>query len=476
MSIDGDESLLGQLRSLVDERGLLVSEADVGRYLCDWRGLYRGQAICVVRPRNTSEVAAVVRVLAAAGISIVPQGGNTSLVGGAIPDTSGRQVLLSLERLNRVRQVDVAGMTMIAEAGVVLKTAQLVAEAAGCFFPLSLAAEGSATIGGVLATNAGGNTTIRYGNAREMMLGLEVVLADGRIWNGLRSLRKDNTGYALRHLFVGSEGTLGVITAATLRLFPRPIHEETALCSVANPDRAVALHQRFRGRDEASLQAFEYISGQAMDMVLSGIEAPRLPLDTRAEHYVLVDLGSSRPHGELRSLMEGVLEEALEAGEIIDAAVADAGAQRQAIWRLREEQSDAQKRAGASIKNDVAVPLSAIADLLRLAPEAVQRICPGIRPAPFGHLGDGNIHLNFVQPADMPAETFLGHAEEIMAAVNAIVRKLGGSFSAEHGIGQLKTEILASWHSDVELESMRKIKNALDPSGLMNPGKIFRVQ
>jgi FAD/FMN-containing dehydrogenase len=308
--------LLSRLAALLGPRGLLTEPGDLAPYLADWRNLYRGRTPCVLRPADTAELAAAVRLCAEAGAPLVPQGGNTSMVGGATPDETGGQIVVSMARMNRIRDLDPVDMTMTAEAGLVLKAAQEAAAAAGCLFPLSLGAEGTATIGGVLSTNAGGNTTVRYGNARELMLGLEVVLPDGQVWNGLRRLRKDNTGYALRHLFVGAEGTLGFITAAVLRLFPRPRETEVAFCAVADEDAALALFRRFRDRDEGAVRAFEYMSGAGVGFAVRHIEGVALPVATQAAHYVLVDLASSRPDAGLRPLLESVLEEAPRAGNV----------------------------------------------------------------------------------------------------------------------------------------------------------------
>lgn len=472
-SISSPSDLIEALRGLLGPKGVLTDPADIEPHLSDWRGLYRGASPCVLRPASTEEVAAAVRLCAGAGVPIVPQGGNTSMVGGAVPDEGGRQVVLSLARMNRIRDLDPVDMTMTAEAGLVLKAAQDAAEAADCLFPLSLGAEGTATIGGVLSTNAGGNTTVRYGNARELMLGLEVVLPDGQVWNGLRRLRKDNTGYALRHLFVGAEGTLGIVTAAVLRLYPRPRETEVALCAVAGEEAALSLFRRFRDRDESALRAFEYMSGTGVDFVLRHIEGATLPLGARADHYALVDLASPRPDAGLRELLEAVLEEALEAGEVLDAAIAESGAQRTALWRIREEHPEAQKREGASVKNDVSVPVSRVPEMIRRCSDALQKLIPGSRPVPFGHMGDGNIHMNLEQPEGMDPAAFLARSHDIMDCVNAIVRDLGGSFSAEHGVGRLKTDMLPDWRGGAELDAMRRIKAALDPQGLMNPGKVF---
>ncbi len=467
------DGLLDALLAVLGPRGVITAAADLEPHLSDWRGLYRGASPALLRPATTAELAGAMRLLHAAAVPVVPQGGNTSMVGGAMPDESGRQVVVSLSRMNRIRDLDPLDMTMVAEAGVVLKVAQDAAAAAGCLFPLSLGAEGTATLGGVLATNAGGNTTVRYGNARDLMLGLEVVLPDGSVIEGLRRLRKDNTGYALRHLFVGAEGTLGFITAAVLRLYPRARSEAIALCAVADEDAALSLFRRFRDRDETAIRAFEYMSGTGMDLVLRHVEGATLPLSDRADHYVLVDLASSRPDADLRGLLEAVLEAALEAGEVTDAALAESEAQRAAIWRLREEHPEAQKREGASVKSDVSVPVSRVPELIRRSSEALRALIPGARPVPFGHMGDGNIHMNLEQPEGMEAAAFLARSHDIMDAVNAVVRDLGGSFSAEHGVGRLKPEMLAAWRGGAELATMRAVKRAIDPLGLMNPGKVL---
>lgn len=464
---------LSALRDLLGPSGLLEDASDIAPFLSDWRSLYRGATPCIVRPASTAELAAAVKICAAAGVPMVPVGGNTSMVGGAVPDESGRQVVVSLARLNRIRDIDPLDMTMTAEAGVVLKTAQDKAAEAGCLFPLSLGAEGTATVGGVLSTNAGGNTTVRYGNARELMLGLEVVLPDGQIWNGLRRLRKDNTGYALRHLFVGAEGTLGFVTAAVLRLFPRARAQEVCFAAVRDEDAALGLFRRFREADETAIRAFEYMSGQGVDFAARHITGVTLPLAERADHYVLIDLASSRADAALRDMAEAVLAEALESGDVLDAVIAESEAQRAALWRIREEHPEAQRKEGASVKNDVSVPVSKVPELIRRSSEACRRLIPGTRPVPFGHLGDGNIHMNLEQPVDMDGAAFLARSHDIMDTVNEVVRDLGGSFSAEHGIGRLKTDMMEDWRGGAELALMQRIKDAVDPQRLMNPGKVL---
>ena len=460
------------LRAVVGERGILEG-SDAEPYCRDWRDLYGGATPAVIRPASTAELAACVRLCAEQGLPMVPQGGNTSMVGGAVPSEDGSQVVVSLSRMNRVRDVDAQDMTMIVEAGAPWKAAQDAAAAQGCLLPLSISSEGTAQVGGILSTNAGGNNTLRYGNARDLVLGIEAVLPDGQVLNALRRLRKDNTGYALRHLLVGAEGTLGFITAAVLKLVPRPLETEVALCAVASPDAAAALFRRFQLHDAASIQAFEYMSGTGMGFVLHHIPGASLPLADPAQHYALVELATTREGARLRESLESVLEAGLEAGLIADAAIAESEAQRQAIWKLREEHAEAQKREGASVKNDVSVPVSRVPDLIARASSACEALIPGVRPVPFGHLGDGNIHFNLEQPPDWTAPDFLARGDDIMHAVNEVVRDLGGSFSAEHGVGRLKTSMMPEWRGGVELDTMRRIKAALDPLGLMNPGKLF---
>ena len=460
------------LSAVLGPRGM-VTGADALPYCRDWRDLYHGAALAVIRPADTAELAEAVRLCAAHGVAMVPQGGNTSMVGGAVPSEDASQVVVSLARLNRVRDVDPHDLTMVVEAGVPWKAAQDAAAEAGCLLPLSISSEGTAQVGGILSTNAGGNNTVRYGNARDLVLGIEAVLPDGEVLHALRRLRKDNTGYALRHLLVGAEGTLGFITAAVLKLAPRPLQTEVALCAVASPEAAMALFRAAQRHDAAAIQAFEYMSGTGMSFVLDHIPGVSLPLASPAPHYALIELATTRQDSGLRDSLEHVLEAALEKGTLQDAALADSDAQRQAIWKLREEHAEAQRREGASVKNDVSVPVSQVPALIARAAAACEALIPGVRPVPFGHLGDGNIHFNLQQPTDWSADDFLARADDIMHTVNEVVRDLGGSFSAEHGVGRLKTSMMPEWRGGVELETMRRIKAALDPRGLMNPGKLF---
>lgn len=461
------------LLDVLGATGLLTDTTDTDPFCTDWRALYHGRCAAVLRPASTEECAKAVALCHAHGVPMVPQGGNTSMVGGATPDTSGAAVVISTIRMNRVHAIDHADLTMTVEAGVTLKAAQDAAAAQGLLLPLSISSEGSADIGGVLATNAGGNNTVRYGNARELALGLEAVLPDGSVLDVMRKLRKDNTGYALRQLLIGAEGTLGIITRAVIQLQPAPRSRETALCAVGGAAQALELFAAFRKQDPSAIHAFEFMSGTSMRLVNTLIDGATLPLEEPAPAYVLVELASPRADDSLRTLMETVLGEALESGLVTDAVLAESESQRQALWVLREEHAEAQKRAGASVKNDVSVPLAAIPALIAQATEACEILVPGLRVAPFGHIGDGNIHFNLVQPEGADPKAFLAQDHAIMDAVADIVRGLGGSFSAEHGVGQLKAYMMPAWRGGAELETMRRIKAAVDPANLMNPGKIF---
>ena len=468
-----DASLLNAIRAIVGDRGLLTDPSDTAACSEDWRRLYRGRTAAVVRPGTTQDMAAVVKLCAEAGTPVVPQGGNTSMVGGAVPAEDGSELILSTARLNRIRDIDAADMTLTLEAGVTLKAAQMAAAEAGCLLPLSISSEGTAQIGGILAVNAGGNNTVRYGNARDLVLGLEVVLPDGAIWNGLRRLRKDNTGYCLRQLFVGAEGTLGIITAAVLKLAPQPREIAVALCGVPSVRAALALFTRFQAHDAASISAFELMSGLGMSLVLRHIPGAVLPLEAPAPFYVLVELATPRPNAGLRAMLEEILEGALSEEIVLDAAIAESEARRAAIWKLREEHSEAQKREGASVKNDVSVPVSKVPAFIEQATAACEALIPGVRVVPFGHMGDGNIHFNLEQPEDADPAWFLAHDHAIMDTVNDVVREFDGSFSAEHGVGKLKPYMMPDWRGGAELALMQRIKAAIDPHGIMNPGKVL---
>jgi FAD/FMN-containing dehydrogenase len=466
------DALLAELRAIVGDRGI-VSPEDQGPYEVDWRDYFRGRAAAVVKPASTEEVSRVVALLAKHRVTIVPQGGNTGLCGGGIPDDSGRQVIVNLSRMNRVRAVDTENNTMTVEAGCVLANLQQLADQNGRLFPLSLAAEGSCEIGGNLSTNAGGTGVLRYGNSRDLVLGLEVVLADGRVWNGLRGLRKDNTGYDLKHLFIGAEGTLGLVTAAVLKLFPKPRSQATALVAVESPASAVALLSRLRERCGERITGFELISRNCLDLVYKHIPNSRDPMTQPYEWYVLVELSDSTEGPALGELLEESLGAIAEDGGIQDAVVATSQAQRAALWKLREDVPEAQKVDGVSIKHDVSVPVSRVPELIERAGAALRARFPTVRIVAFGHAGDGNIHYNCGAETAAAAKDFFQHAGEVNHIVYEVVAALDGSISAEHGLGQLKREEIKRYKSDLELGLMRAIKKALDPDGIMNPGKVI---
>lgn len=465
-------SALERIATIVGPHGV-VSPADAAPLLRDERGLFQGAAALVVRPGSVSEVAAVVRLCHEAGIGVVPQGGNTGYCGGATPFDGERQILLSLSRLNRVREVDVVGFTMTVEAGVVLARAQEVAREHELLFPLSMGSEGSAQIGGNLSTNAGGLAVLRYGTMRDLVLGLEVVLPSGEVLPALKGLRKDNTGYDLEALFLGAEGTLGVITAAVLKLFPEPRARATAWLAVSGIDAACALLGRARRESGDQVVSAEYVSRRSLELVLRHVPGARDPLDRPAEHYMLVELASADTDSELRARLERVLTAGVEAAEILDGAIAESNAQRSALWLLRERLPEAERRDGGSIKHDVSVRIGRI-------PEFVARVMPvlaGIAPhrlSVYGHIGDGNLHLNLLPPVGESIEAFRARSgARLTACVHEMAVALGGSFSAEHGVGILKAPDLAQHESPVALSLMRKVKGALDPRGIMNPGKVL---
>ena len=460
---------LDGLRAIVGATRVLTGAEEVAPFCTDWRGRYTGSASCVVLPGTTDEVAAVARTCAGASVAMVPQGGNTGLCGGATP--AGGEVVIVLTRLNRIRALDVANNSITVEAGCTLHAVQEAARDADRLFPLSLAAEGSATIGGNLATNAGGVQVLRYGNARELTLGLEVVLADGRIWNGLRALRKDNTGYDLKHLFIGAEGTLGLITAATLKLFPRPRARATAWVAVPGPAAAVALLGRLRDAAGDNVTAFEIIGRPALDLVLKHIPGARDPLSGKPAWQVLVELSGAR--ADLAATLESALADAVADGLAADAVLAASEAQAAALWALRENISEAQKIEGVSIKHDIAVPVSRIAEFIARADAALAAAFPGVRIVCFGHIGDGNLHYNQSRAEAESNAEFIARTGAVNRVVHDLVHELGGSISAEHGLGQLKREEILRYKSGIEMDMMRAVKRALDPRGLMNPGKLL---
>ena len=466
------QAALADLRDAVGAAHVL-HEGDRSAWEQDWRRRWRGRSLAVVRPGSTPEVAAVVKVCAAHGLSLVPQGGNTGLVGGGVPDDSGTQVLLSLQRLNRVRALDAANLTITVEAGCVLQAVQEAALARGLMFPLSLAAEGSCTIGGNLATNAGGTQVLRHGNARALCLGLEVVTAEGEVWNGLSGLRKDNTGYDLRDLYIGSEGTLGVITAATMALVPQPAAMTTALAACASVRHCVGLLELARKRLGPGLSGFEMMGRFALDLVARHF--PQLPAPLpQAAWTVLLEQSDNEGEEQARARFEALLSEALEAGLIEDAVVAGSLQQSQGLWHVRESIPLAQSEEGLNIKHDIALPVSAVPDFVEQTDAALAAAIPGVRLVDFGHLGDGNLHYNVQAPAGADAARFLAEREaEVNRIVYDAVQRLGGSISAEHGVGQLKPEEIVQRKSAVEIALMRRIKAALDPQGRLNPGRVL---
>lgn len=451
----------------------VVTDADaMVPYLKEPRGLFHGKAQAVVRPGSVAEVSALMKWASETGATIVPQGGNTGMVGGQVPVAEGREIILSLQRLDKVRSVDVDGDTMIVEAGVILQKAQEAAGAAGRLFPLSLASEGSCTVGGNLSANAGGTAVIAYGNARELCLGLEVVLADGRVWSGLRQLRKDNTGYDLKNLFIGSEGTLGIITAAVLKLFPLPAARATAFLAVPDPEAALALLNKAKASAGGTLTTFEIMPRIGLDFVLRHASGARDPLSESSPWYVLMEVSAQAETG-LTEAVESFLGDALEEGLVTDAVLAGSLGQRADLWKLREMLSEVQTYEGGSIKHDISVPLHATPAFLRRAIAKVEEMVPGCRPVPFGHLGDGNIHFNVSQPVGADKQAFLAGWDAMNQAVHAIVADMHGSISAEHGIGRLKRSLLPGVKDPVELDLMRTLKATLDPKGILNPGAVL---
>lgn len=466
---------LAQVRALVGDSAVTTNSNDMAPFLEERRGLYVGKAAAIVRPGSTEEVSAVMKLAHETGTIVVPQGGNTGLVGGQTPDESGEAIVLNLSRMNAVRSLDDENNTLSVDAGVTLAAAQEAAASASRLFPLSLASEGTCQIGGNLATNAGGTAVLHYGNARDLVLGLEIVLADGRIWDGMRGLRKDNTGYDLKQIFLGSEGTLGIITGAVLKLFPAPKSRATAIAAVPTPAAAVSLLRHVEAESGGAITSFELMPRIGIEMVCAHVPGARDPLSAPSPWYVLVELSSGSNGEELNVLLERSLASAVEQAWVSDAVVAQSDTQRAAFWQVREAMSDAQRHEGGSIKHDVSVPISNITRFLERAIEAVQADLPGIRPVPFGHLGDGNIHFNLSQPQTMDTEAFLAQWSHFNEIVHGIALDLDGSISAEHGIGQLKRDEMAELKSDVELNLMRTLKRTFDPMGILNPGKVVSV-
>ncbi|WP_181297196.1 FAD-binding oxidoreductase [Pseudomonas sp. Q2-TVG4-2] len=467
------EHFIGNIEAIVGAAGIIQDAGRMQSYLSDWRNAYHGAAALVVRPASTDEVAAVVRLCHENQIALVPQGGNTGLCGGSIPDASGSQVVLSLTRMTRIREVDPANETITVEAGVILQTVQDAAAEAGRLFPLSLGAEGSCTVGGNLATNAGGTAVLRYGNMRDLTLGLEVVLPDGRIWNGLRGLRKDNTGYDLKHLFIGSEGTLGIITAAVLKLYPAVRSVTTAWVALPNAQAAVGLIGLIRALCGDRLTGFELMSRQSVEFVLSHVAGCSDPFAELHPWYVLIELSDTQLNAPLNELLDLGIGDALERGWVIDAVLASSEAQVAALWRMREGISEAQNHEGPSLKHDISVPVSRIPEFIETTNRHLLEQFPGVRIVAYGHVGDGNLHYNISKPIDAEDAAFKAQQEAVMQTIYDVTVSLHGSISAEHGLGQTKRTAAMRYKDPLELELMRSIKFTFDPRGLMNPGKVI---
>ncbi|CAO3453361.1 FAD-binding oxidoreductase [Azospirillum largimobile] len=470
----GSSDVLDRARAIVGPAHVLSDPADTAPFLADWRGRYRGEALGVVRPADAAQVAAIVRLCAETGTPLVPQGGNTGVVGGAIPDASGRSLVLCLSRLNRIREADPIGDSLTVEAGCTLAAVQAAAEQAGRLFPMSLGSEGSCQIGGTIATNAGGTAVLRYGPMRDLVLGLEVVLPDGTLWNGLRALRKDNTGYALKHLFIGAEGTLGIVTAATLKLFPRPRSTATAFIALPSLDAALRVFARLRGTLGDRVTTAEILSESQLAAVLAHVPGTVRPLATAMPWYLLAEITDPMAGLDLAAALEDLLAEALEDGSVADATIARSDAQAEALWKLRHSVSEANRKSGIVIGHDTAVPVARIPAFVARATAAVEALRPDARVVAVGHIGDGNIHLVVILPdsARTESQPLEATAHAVSAAVHRVTIELDGTISAEHGIGQSVRDALAAFKGPAEMALMRGIKRLFDPQGIMNPGKV----
>jgi len=472
-------TILDGLREIVGDKGLILDEHDKQPFLTDWRGSLAGRAAAVVRPANTGEVSKVVKLCHDNGAAIVPQGGNTGLMGGATPWPDHTGIVLSLGRMNRVLHVDAVGYAMTVEAGCILQALQETAADHDRFFPLSLGAQGSCMIGGNLSTNAGGVQVLRYGNARNLVLGLEVVLPSGDVWDGLRALKKDNTGYDLKHLFMGAEGTLGIITKAVLKLWPAPKDVCTAWLAIRDVRAAVDILSAAYAASEDNVGSCELMSRACTDMVLRHIPGLQDPLKAETAWYLLLEWSSSRPRqaaaAGMSDKMEQFLADQLEAGRVLDAVIAQTEAQSRNMWRIRESVAEASRAEGPGLSFDMSVAVSKIPEFIDKGVKAVRDILPTIRPYPLGHIGDGNLHFSFMGPVGMDRQTLTQYSSAITRVVNDLIASMGGSISAEHGIGIDKIDELAHYRSRTELDIMRTIKRALDPKNIMNPGKILRL-
>ena len=467
--------LLDRFAAIVGEKHAVRDPAEIAPHLIENRGLYHGASPMLLKPGSVEEVSAILKLASETSTAIVPQTGNTGLVGGQTPREGGSDVILSLERMNRVRDIDPVGNTMIVDGGCILADVHKTAAEHGRMFPLSLGSEGSCRIAGNLSTNAGGTAVLAYGNMRQLCLGLEVVLPTGEIWNGLRRLKKDNTGYDLRDLFIGAEGTLGVITGAVLKLFPQPLGHQVAFAGLQSVDDALTLFKNASSLCGTALTGFELMPRLGVEFTVRHIPGVRDPLETAHPWYVLIDISTSDSAETAEGMMTTLLEQGYEAGLIQDATIASSETQQKAIWHMRESMSDAQKPEGGSIKHDVSVPVAQVPHFMAEAEDAVLAAMPGARICAFGHMGDGNIHYNISQPIGADKDEFIGRWHEMNTIVHGLVLQHGGSISAEHGIGQLKRDELASIRSDIEMDLMRRIKTAFDPAGIMNPGKVLKV-
>ena len=468
-----DKKLIERFIEIVGVNHALVDQDVISSYLVEQRGLYHGRTPLVLRPSSPKEVSEIMKLASATGTPIVPQGGNTGLVGAQQPDESANEIIVSMERLNRIRSIDVEGNLALVEAGVVLHTLQEKVDEKGRFFPLSLGSEGSCQIGGNLSSNAGGTGVLAYGNTRELCLGLEVVLPDGRILDDLRYVKKDNSGYDLKDLFIGAEGTLGIITAAVMKLFPKPQGKAVAYAGMKSPEKALELLLLAQKKAGSMLTGFELMAKVGMEMSLNYVKGARAPLEHESEWYVLLDLSSSHSDGEANNTMEDILSDALQQGIIEDASIARSVGQQKEFWRLREDMSPAQKLEGGSIKHDISVPIASIPDFISEAAKIIETISPGARIVCFGHMGDGNLHYNVSQPVGADKQAYLSLWGEMNHRVHTLVMSYNGSFSAEHGIGQLKRKELVAFKSPVALSLMRSIKQLFDPKNIMNPGKML---
>jgi FAD/FMN-containing dehydrogenase len=465
------DDLIAKFTDIVGANYATSDQSVIAPHLVELRGLYQGASPLLLKPNSTEQVSHILKLANDNTLTVVPQGGNTGLVGGQVPNGD---IIISLSRMNKIREVDVLGSVMVLDAGVILANAQKAAEEHNLLFPLSLGSEGTCQIGGNLSSNAGGTAVVAYGNTRELCMGLEVVLPTGEIWHGLRRLKKDNTGYDLRDLFIGAEGTLGIITGAVLKLFPQPIGREVMYVGLDSPDAALELFNIARNMCGPSLTGFELMPRFGVEITIKNIDGCRDPLDTPHNWYALIEISSGQSEEAARQMIEGLFEKAFDTGIANDAVLAESESQRKAFWHMRESMSEAQRPEGGSIKHDISVPIAKVPEFLRQASIAVNEYMPNVRICAFGHLGDGNIHYNISQPVDADKQEFLSHWHSLNTVVHAIVLEMNGSISAEHGIGQLKRDELASIREPIEIELMQRIKRSFDPQGIMNPNKLLK--